>query len=188
MVRGNPMVMAKAVDFGSFEELALPHAGDLFRAAKAMLGNTADAEDVVQELYLQAWKAYDRFTPGTNCKAWLFGILFNVVRHYRRKWFKFKAAGNSDEILEQVLVYESSIPQELRDEEVLAAVRAIPPQYSEVVLLSDVYEFSYREIQEALGIPAGTVMSRLSRGRRLLRKQLAGVAVACGIRCAAQSA
>jgi len=182
------MVMAKAVDFGGFEELTLPHAGDLFRAARAMLGNTADAEDVVQELYLQAWKSYDRFTPGTNYKAWLFGILFNVVRHYRRKWFKFKAAEKSDEILEHVLVYQSSVPEDLRDEEVLAALRAIPPNYSEVVLLSDVYEFSYREIQEALGIPAGTVMSRLSRGRKLLRTQLAGVAVACGIRCAAQFA
>src|SRR5512139_1862100 len=71
---------------GRFEDLALPHSRDLFRAASSILGNRNEAEDAVQEAYMQAWRSFDRFAHGTNCRAWLFGILFHVISHQRRKW------------------------------------------------------------------------------------------------------
>jgi RNA polymerase sigma-70 factor (ECF subfamily) len=160
----------------SFEEVAMPHMNDLFRAASSMLGSRTEAEDIVQETYLQAWKSFHRFTPGTNCRAWLFKILFHVVQHHRRKWFKFKIVKEEEENLEATLVYEPPVPQDLSDEDVLAAFRQIPQAYREVVLLSDVYDFTYKEIHETLDIPIGTVMSRLSRGRQLLRAELSDFA------------
>ena len=170
-----------------FEAAALPYLDDLFRAASHIVGNRTQAEDLVQETYLQAWKSFDRFELGTNCRAWLFKILFHVIQHQRRKSFRLKLTDEGDEVFEQTLVYEPPVPQDLSDEEVLAAFNKIPEQYREVVLLSDVYEFKYKEIQETLGIPQGTVMSRLSRGRQLLRGHLAGVAEASGIRTSAQA-
>jgi RNA polymerase sigma-70 factor (ECF subfamily) len=149
-----------------------------------MLGSRSEAEDIVQETYLQAWKSFHRFTPGTNCRAWLFKILFHVVQHHRRKWFKFRIVKEEEENLETTLVYEPPVAQDLSDEDVLAAFRQIPQAYREVVLLSDVYDFTYKEIHETLDIPIGTVMSRLSRGRQLLRAQLsdfAGAAVPHGL-------
>src|ERR1043165_5414267 len=85
-----------------FETAALPHMNDLFRAAVAILGNRTEAEDVVQELYLQAWKSFHRFELGTNCRAWLFRILFHVVAHHRKKWFASKSVQESEELLENV--------------------------------------------------------------------------------------
>jgi len=155
-----------------FESVALPHANDLFRMAKSMLRNSAEAEDAVQECLLQAWKSFDRFTPGTNCRAWLYKILFHVVSHQRRKWQRLHLS-EDPQTLEDTLVARREISDRLTDEEILAAFRKMPQQYSEVVMLADVEEFSYKEIQETLGIPIGTVMSRLSRGREFLRAQLA---------------
>jgi RNA polymerase sigma-70 factor (ECF subfamily) len=175
----------KSID--DFESQTLPHMNDLYRAASSMLGSQLEAEDVVQESYLQAWKSFHRFTPGTNCRAWLFKILFYVIQHHRRKRFKFRFVDDGEEMLEQTLTYEPAVSPDISDEEVLAAFQKIPQQYREVVLLSDVYEFSYKEIQETLGIPAGTVMSRLSRGRQLLRVQLASFAAESGVRSAAQA-
>ena len=157
-----------------FEEAALPHLDDLFRAASHMTGSRTHAEDLVQETYLQAWKSFDRFELGTNCRAWLFKILFHVIQHHRRKSFRLELTAEGDDVFERTLIYEPPVPQDLTDQDVIAAFRQIPEQYREVVMLSDVYDFSYKEIQETLGIPQGTVMSRLSRGRRLLRSQLAG--------------
>jgi RNA polymerase sigma-70 factor, ECF subfamily len=154
-----------------FEREALPHMDDLYRTAASMLRSQTEAEDTVQETYLQAWKSFQRFTPGTNCRAWLFRILFHVIAHQRRKWFnRFISTERVD--LEQTMTYLPPVPTELRDEEILGAVRKIPQQYAEVVMLADVHEFSYKEIQETLRISIGTVMSRLSRGRQLLRAQL----------------
>ena len=154
-----------------FDREALPHMDDLYRTAASMLRNRTEAEDAVQETYLQAWKSFHRFTPGTNCRAWLFRILFHVVAHQRRKWYSRFVATERDE-LEQTTVYSAPLPEKLTDEDILSAVRKVPHHYAEVLLLADVHEFSYREIQETLSIPIGTVMSRLSRGRQLLRAQL----------------
>jgi RNA polymerase sigma-70 factor (ECF subfamily) len=167
----------ESVRLTEFETAALPHLDDLYRAA-SHITNRTQAEDLVQETYLQAWKSFDRFQPGTNCRAWLFKILFHVIQHHRRKSFRLKLTDEGGEILEQTLTYEPPVTQELTNEDVLSAFQKLPEQYRDVVLLSDVYDFKYKEIQKTLGIPQGTVMSRLSRGRKLLRAQLADFAQA----------
>jgi RNA polymerase sigma-70 factor, ECF subfamily len=165
-----------------FERAALPHLADLYRTALRVSRDRAEAEDLVQEAYLQAWKSFHRFEPGTNCRAWLFKILFNVIHHHRRKWFNLKLVREGEEILAETLAYEPPVAQNLEDEDVLRAFEKVPVQYREVVLLADVEELSYKEVAEALGIPVGTVMSRLSRGRKILRGQLAGLAESYGIK------
>jgi len=165
-----------------FEVAALPHMDDLFRTARRVLGNQTEAEDVVQETFLQAWKSFDRFELGTNCRAWLYKIMFHVIQHHRRKRFSFNLRSTRDDVeLEASLVYEPPVPQELTDEEVLAAFDRIPTQYREAMVLADVQEFSYKEVAETLRIPQGTVMSRLNRGRKLLRVELAQYSQAYGI-------
>lgn len=160
--------------FQSFESVALPQLDDLFRGACSMLNSRVEAEDAVQETYLRAWKSFERFTPGTNCRAWLFRILFNVISHNRRKWLhRFRL--QEPETFNQTPC-EPPIPDRLTDEEVLEAFRKLPREYAEVVMLADVQEFTCKEIQAALAIPIGTVMSRLSRGRKLLRSHLSGFA------------
>ena len=166
------MVFGKNVKLGHFESVALPHFDDLYRTAVRVLGDRNDAEDLVQEAYLQAWKSFHRFETGTNCRAWLFKILFHVIHHHRRKWSNAKVIRDSEEILEEVLTYEPPIPEQITDEDILSALDKIPEDFREVLLLSDVQEFSYKEIADALQIPLGTVMSRLSRGRKILRAQL----------------
>jgi RNA polymerase sigma-70 factor, ECF subfamily len=161
-----------SIDLETFETSTLPHMNDLYRAASSILRNPTEAEDVIQETFLQAWKSFHRFEAGTNCRAWLFKIMFHVIDHHRRKWYRFNLVKDEDVNLEELLVYTPPVAEDISDADVLAAFKEIPEQYREVVLLSDVYEFSYKEIQETLGIPAGTVMSRLSRGRQLLRSQL----------------
>jgi RNA polymerase sigma-70 factor (ECF subfamily) len=163
-------------DLKNFEEAAMPHHKELLRAANNMLGNYAEAEDVVQQVYLQAWKSFHRFTLGTNCRAWLYQILFHVVSHHRRRWMNKGQLRSEIEAFENTLSYEPPPPEELRDEEMLEAFRKLPRHYAEVVLLADVHEFSYKEIRDRLGIPIGTVMSRLNRGRKILREQLSNLA------------
>jgi RNA polymerase sigma-70 factor (ECF subfamily) len=177
---------AELPDAERFEAEAMPHLSDIFRTATRLLGDRAKAEDVAQEVYLQAWKSFHRFEAGTNCRAWLFKILFHCVQHQRRKWFRFPLLKETEEFIEATLTYTSPIPEHITDEEILAALDRIPAEYRAVVLLVDVEEFAYKEAAEIAGIPIGTVMSRLSRGRRLLREQLAGVARSYGIGKAAQ--
>jgi len=165
-----------------FEAAALPHLNDLFRTATRLLGNSTEAEDIVQETYLLAWKWFDRFELGTNCRAWLFTIMFNAVRHYRRRWFDRRVTGETAEVLEETLSYTPLVPEELSDQDVLSALDGIPPEFRAVVLLADVQEFSYKEIAEILRVPMGTVMSRLSRGRQLLRIALGELARSYGLK------
>ncbi len=167
-------MVAKTRGFGmeAFEAEALPHFDDLYRTAVRVIGDRAEAEDLVQEAYLQAWKSFHRFELGTNCRAWLFKILFHVIHHHRRKWFNFKWVEDGEEHLKQSLAYEPPVPEEITDEDLLAALNQVPEAFREVILLVDVQEFSYKEISEILKIPIGTVMSRLSRGRQALRNHL----------------
>ncbi len=165
-----------------FAEEALPHRNDILRTAIRMLGgDRGRAEDVLQEVYLQGWKSFDRFEAGTNCRAWLFKILFHCVNHYRRKWFRFPLLKESEEFLEDNVAARTPPPDKLTDGQILAALDAIPADFRAVVLLVDVEEFTYKEVSEILSVPIGTVMSRLSRGRKLLRTQLAEVARSYGI-------
>lgn len=164
-----------------FEADAMPHMPDIFRTAARVVGDRQRAEDIVQEVYLEAWKSFSRFQPGTNCRAWLYKILFHCVSHHRRKWFRFGLPKETGEFEETIAVYSEPVPEHLTDEDILAALDGIPADFRAAVLLVDVEEFGYREAAEILSIPTGTVMSRLSRGRKLLRENLADVARSHGI-------
>src|SRR5262245_13406670 len=100
-----------------FEAAAMPHLNDIFRTAYRLIGTRPAAEDLVQEVYLQAWKSFHRFELGTNCRAWLFKILFHVYHHHRRKWGRVTFLGEGDEIVAETLAYEPPVPQQLKDEE-----------------------------------------------------------------------
>lgn len=164
----------------AFEAEALPHMDDLFRAAVRLLLDHGKASDAVQETYLIAWKSFDQYERGTNCRAWLFQILFNVVRHERRRWFKWLTGKDAD-LAESQLAAPEPVPDTLTDGNILAALDKLPMQFREVLLLVDVQEFSYKEAGEIVQVPIGTVMSRLSRARGLLRRQLADVARSYGL-------
>jgi RNA polymerase sigma-70 factor (ECF subfamily) len=181
-VQGEAIMTDTPVSVEQFESAALPHLNDLLRTARRVIGDSAQAEDLVQETYLQAWKSFHRFELGTNCRAWLFKIMFHVIQHQRRKWFAFNLRSARDETfeLEASLVYEPPVRQDLTDEDVIAAFDRIPQQYREVLQLADVQDFSYKEIASTLDIPLGTVMSRLNRGRKLMRLELADYAEAYG--------
>src|SRR5437016_6075837 len=168
--------LSQRFEWQGFEATMLPHRMALYQSARAILGNATEADEAVQETYLEAWKSLHRFEQGTNSRAWLFAILFNVIRHQWRKWFTRIHLMDNPLTFDQTLTAEPVVPQTLEDKEILAALAEIPQQYSEIVLLADVEEFSYREISETIGIPIGTVMSRLSRGRALLRANLARAA------------
>lgn len=157
--------------YRDFEATALPHLPALHRSARRLLGDGADAEDVVQDVYLRAWRSFRSFERGTNCRAWLFRILFNCVTDRRKKRSREMVADDSEEILER---QAATAPQwdRLTDAEILAALDALPDGMREVVVLADVEELSYKEIASVLEIRLGTVMSRLSRGRALLRTRL----------------
>jgi RNA polymerase sigma-70 factor (ECF subfamily) len=170
-----------------FEAAAMPHLAGLYRSASFLVQNSSEAEDLVQEVYLEAWKSFHRFEPGTNCKAWLFKIMFHRLHHLRRRMVRasrveaFERPDDQDNIMA-----EAPVPQEIRDEDILKALERVPCEFREVVLLADVQEFSYKEIAATMGIPLGTVMSRLSRGRKLLRGELAEVAQSYGIKPSAK--
>lgn len=173
------MVFGKKVETDEFEAAMLPHLDELYRVAIRLVADRTEAEDLVQETYLQAWKSFHKFTIGTNCRAWLFKILLIKTKHRHRKRVKLKR--ESDDLPEG-LAYEQPIPEDIADEEVLQALEKLPPYYKETLLLSDVQEMSYKEVAHALGIPTGTVMSRLHRGRKLLRAELAHLAESYGIK------
>lgn len=167
-----------------FETAAVPHFNELYRMASRVLGNRSDAGDIVQETFLQAWKCFDRFETGTNCRAWLYKILFNVIRQNRRKAWRYNLRfvhDDEERTIEETLGYEPLIGEHLDEKRVNAAFEKLPETYREVVLLVDVHELAYREAAEALDVPIGTVMSRLSRGRAQLRQELADLAAAYGI-------
>ena len=155
-----------------FESEAMPHLTELLRTATRVMGDRGRAEDVVQETFLQAWKSFDRFQTGTNCRAWLYKILFHSIHHYRRKWFRLAVMQPMDEYTEATAAYTPPIPELLTDEDLLAALDKIPGDFRAVMLLVDVEEFAYKEAADILNVPIGTVMSRLSRGRKAMRDLL----------------
>lgn len=169
------------VRVNDFESAALPHLNSIYRTAVGLLGDRNEAQDLTQDVYLNAWKSFHRFELGTNCRAWLFKILFSRLHHHRRKWYRLRLAKEGEEGLEEMLVYEPPVPQRLTDEDVLAAMDKVPEVFREVLLLSDVEEFTYKEIAATLGIPVGTVMSRLNRARRSLRALMVSLAQGYGI-------
>jgi RNA polymerase sigma-70 factor (ECF subfamily) len=156
----------------AFEAEALPHADRLFRLAMWLERNRAEAEDLVQETLMQALQSFDRYTPGTNCRAWLVTILHHVRSNRRRARGRLSLVPDVDDRIASTTAFVPPVPETLTDDDLLAALRAIPDQYQQVIVLCDVEEMTYKEISQALDIPVGTVMSRLHRGRTLLRVQL----------------
>lgn len=170
-----------------------PFMASLFSTAVRMTGNTADAEDLVQETYLRAFRSYGSFSAGTNLRAWLFRIMTNAhINRYRSK--KRRPDETDLDDLDDLYLYRRlhdpsrygrSAEDELMDMfsegEVVAAVEALPEAYRMAVLLADVEGFAYKEIAEILDIPIGTVMSRLHRGRKALQRELYTFAEARGL-------
>lgn len=173
-----------------FAAEAMPHLNDLYRTAARLTRDQTTAEDVVQEVFLQAWKSFESYEQGTNCRAWLYQILFFKISHHRRSLAMqsrfFQPDDEEGTLFAQAVAPESVAPH-LTDEEVIRAVDNLPIKYRAVVLLADVEEFDYKEIAQILEIPIGTVMSRLSRARQNLRESLSDVAPAYGIKTAPKS-
>jgi RNA polymerase sigma-70 factor, ECF subfamily len=171
----------------AFERDALGLIDSLYRTARRLSRDRADAEDLVQETYLKAFRAANRFEPGTNLRAWLFTILHNTASNRFRDRARDTVSINSDVVdraadapppgSQQALTGSVDTPESLllRDTlapELQAAIDLLPQAFREAVWLRDVEEFSYAEIAQMLEVPIGTVMSRISRGRHLLFERL----------------
>src|SRR6202165_3547175 len=176
-----------------FETLSLKHLDALYSAGLRLTKNERDAEDLVQDPFLRAFRFFDKFERGTNMKAWLFKILTNtfINRYRRRVKERTVVEGAAREATsERFIVRETSEsagnPEQycfdkLLSDDVLRSIDGLPIDFRLVVILADLQEFSYKEIAEILDCPVGTVMSRLYRGRKLLQKNLLGYAVASGV-------
>ena len=155
----------------------MPHVDRLFRLAMWMERDRQEAEDLVQETLLRALQSFHRYTSGTNCRAWLITILQHVRSNRRRARFRREAVEAPVDRPADTVAYVPPVPAYITDEDILAALKGIPEPYQDIILLSDVEELTYKEISEVLAIPMGTVMSRLHRGRALLRKALAATGI-----------
>jgi RNA polymerase sigma-70 factor, ECF subfamily len=172
-----------------FDREAWPHFQEIYRAALRATRRPAEAEDLTQEVFLQAWKSFARFERGTNCRAWLYKILWNVNQQRVRKKVPVPLGSDGEARIAETLVAEEPTPTEIRDEEVAAALEALSSEHRQILLLSDVDEFTYKEIATILRVPIGTVMSRLSRARSALREKVRGTSAATafsGVRPAAE--
>ena len=173
-------------DQANFERDALPLASQLYGAAVRMTRNPADAEDLVQETFLKAYRAYGTFEEGTNLKAWLYRILTNTfINNYRRDTRRPQETDLGE--LEDLYLFrrlaretsatsstsaEEQLLEGLVEEDIKQAIESLPENFRMVVLLADLEGFSYKEIADILEIPIGTVMSRLHRGRKALQVAL----------------
>lgn len=158
--------------WAAFEAEALPHVDRLFRLAMWFERNRPEAEDLVQETMMQALQSFHRFQPGTNCRAWLTTILQHLRSNRRRARGRSPLVDDPEDRIGLATPFVPQLPQQLTDEDLLGALRRIPAPFQEVIILCDVEELTYKEIADALDIPIGTVMSRLHRGRALLRAEL----------------
>jgi RNA polymerase sigma-70 factor (ECF subfamily) len=173
---------------GFTEEQALEHIDALYRTALRLTRNPADAEDLVQETYLRAFRFRDRFAAGSNLRAWLFKILTNASISRFRHTSRESGDSSLDEMEESDLYArvagdggrgesaEDELLNSVLDVDVRQAIEDLPEPFRLAVVLSDVEGFSYKEIADMLDVPLGTVMSRLFRGRRILRKRLTDAA------------
>jgi RNA polymerase sigma-70 factor (ECF subfamily) len=178
---------------GEFEELALEHLDPMYSAALRLTKNERDAEDLVQDTFLRAYRFFDKFERGTNIKAWLFKILTNTfINRYRRRVKERTVVEGSERdtvherfISRDATEYAANPEQyffdRLLSDDILGAIDTLPLDFRLVVILADLQEFSYKEIAEILACPVGTVMSRLYRGRKLLQKMLKRYAEESGV-------
>ena len=172
-----------------FEEEALELADQVYRVARRLVGSREEAEELVQETYIRAFRSWSSFTPGTNLRAWLFRILTNLNLDRGRKVQRTPdlqpleesdyylanklAAAEGEQVLDQERVVER-----LSQDNVVGALSGVPPDFRDVVVLVDIGDFSYADAAQILDVPIGTVMSRLHRGRRILKAKLAEETVA----------
>jgi len=179
-------VLSQMADQATFEQDAMPLAPQLYAAALRLTRNPADAEDLVQETFLKAYRAYGTFEAGTNLKAWLYRILTNTfINNYRRDTRRPQETDLGD--LEDLYLFrrlsresstgdtgsaEDQLLDGLVESDIKEAIEALPENFRMVVLLADLEGFSYKEIADILDIPIGTVMSRLHRGRKALQRAL----------------
>ncbi len=175
----------------NFEAEALPHMDALLRTALRMTKENSDAEDLVQETYAKAYRFWDKFEPGSNCRAWLFKIMTNIfINEYRSK-SRSPVSASIDDIDDSYLYghlsgMESAENPEQRlfakilDQDVRKAIENLPDDFRMVAVLSFLEGFSYEEIAEIADLQLGTVKSRMHRGRKLLQKQLYDYAVTNG--------
>jgi RNA polymerase sigma-70 factor (ECF subfamily) len=182
-------------DQATFAAQAMPLMDSLYSAAMRMTRNPADAEDLVQETYLRAYRGFGGYQDGTNLKAWLYRILTNTyINSYRAKQRRPDETDLGE--VEDLYLYrrlggleaarsgrsaEDELMDSFSEAEVKSAIEALPENFRMAVLLADVEGFSYKEIAEILDIPIGTVMSRLHRGRKALQKALYEYAVTHGL-------
>jgi RNA polymerase sigma-70 factor, ECF subfamily len=182
-------------DQATFTDVAMEFMPGLYSAALRMTRNRADAEDLVQETYLKAYRSYGSFQEGTNLRAWLYRILTNTyINSYRAAQRRPETTDVED--VEDLYLYkrlassggsdpgrsaEDEALDRFTDDDVKAALEALPDAFRMAVLLADVEGFSYKEISEITEVPIGTVMSRIHRGRRALQKALVDVAEARGL-------
>ncbi|WP_427008251.1 sigma-70 family RNA polymerase sigma factor [Pseudarthrobacter sp. H2] len=183
-----------------FERDAMQYVDQLYSAAMRMARNPADAEDLVQEAYTKAFSAFHQYKPGTNLKAWLYRILTNTYINLYRKRQREPLQSNSDTIEDWQLARagshtssglrsaEAEALDHLPDSDVKRALQSIPEEFRLAVYFADVEGFAYKEISEIMNTPIGTVMSRLHRGRKMLRDMLADYAAERGFRAADSTA
>ena len=191
---------ARGGDEGAFRQLTEPHRRELQLHCYRILGSVQDAEDLVQETMLRAFRFLDRFEPGTNLRAWLFKILTNTyINRYRKASSEPRVDSLDDS--EELSLYryldseaasrggsvEAQVLDRFAEQDIKTAIEALPPQYRITVLLADVEGFSYNDIAEITNVKKGTVMSRLFRGRRLLQKALVDQARSAGFAGGKQS-
>jgi RNA polymerase sigma-70 factor, ECF subfamily len=182
---------AEARDRVRFEEEALGLSDQVYRVARRLVGSQEEAEDLVQQTYERAFRAWRQFTPGTNMRAWLLRILtnLNIDRGRRQQRTPQTTSFDNNEAGDYFLYnqLEAQVPEENPDEErvleklsqdsIVDALADVPHDFRDVIVLVDIGEFAYADAAQILGIPIGTVMSRLHRGRRILKKNLADTAV-----------
>jgi RNA polymerase sigma-70 factor (ECF subfamily) len=168
-------VADRSGDTGQFDELAMPHFARLYNFACWLTQDRAAAEDLVQESYMKALKGFASFEQGTNFRAWIYRILRNTFLTTQTGLRAMASFDSDDSLMEQETAEtpETLLLARVEQETIRMALDKLSVPYREVILLCDLEEMTYHEISQALGIPLGTVMSRLSRGRRAMRRLLA---------------
>jgi len=180
----SPKVQRNGAQGWDFETAAMPYVDALYNTAYRMTRNVEDAQDLVQETYLKAYKYYDKFSEGTNFKAWIFKIMKNTfINNYRKKQLTPPQSDFSDiegsfenqvseELTQKMRSPEQELLADILDEDVQRALEDLPADYRMAVVLADLENFSYKDIAEILEVPVGTVMSRLYRGRKMLESAM----------------
>jgi RNA polymerase sigma-70 factor (ECF subfamily) len=177
----------------SFEREVLPHLDSIYSMALRLARNPDDANDLLQDTVLRAYRFFHQFTPGTNSRAWVLTILFNNFRNGYRKSGREQVSQSEAEFTERLEAESLAADQTRSDPEALAfanvmapevtaALDSIPEEFRAALLLVDVQELSYHEVSGVLAVPVGTIKSRVSRGRSLLRESLVGFARERGIK------